>query len=25
LQPRFDVVLVILGAEPKVEHLTNAF
>ncbi|MFI5399952.1 MAG: YraN family protein [SAR324 cluster bacterium] len=25
LQPRFDVVLVILGREPKVEHLTNAF
>lgn len=25
LQPRFDVLLVILGREPQVEHLTNAF
>ena len=25
LQPRFDVVLVVLGREPEVEHLTNAF
>jgi putative endonuclease len=25
LQPRFDVVLVVLGREPQVEHLTNAF
>jgi putative endonuclease len=25
LQPRFDVVLVVLGREPEVEHLVNAF
>jgi len=25
LQPRFDAVLVVLGREPQVEHLTNAF
>ena len=25
LQPRFDVVLVVLGREPQVEHLANAF
>jgi putative endonuclease len=25
LQPRFDVVLVVLGREAQVEHLTNAF
>lgn len=24
-QPRFDVVLVVLGREPEVEHLMNAF
>jgi len=25
LQPRFDVVLVVLGREPQVEHLVNVF
>jgi len=25
LQPRFDVLLVVLGREPQIEHLTNAF